>query len=182
MFRQLYGLGDAPALQWSKQSLGSSFTFQPGQRYAVLASVATGTSLATITNYVAGKGFQVTYSCEPPSGCTRNTYNIDAWLTSITAAARSGERWVYAEGNFTGSAPWTVAVTSSFPVTLVVTYSIADVFLAVSSTAPAAPVVAPVATPAGSTSSPWATVAVVGGIAVVGAGVAWWTLSRKRRA
>ena len=44
MLRQLYGLGDTPvAMQWAKQTLGSTFAFQPAQRYAVLASVATGT-------------------------------------------------------------------------------------------------------------------------------------------
>ena len=104
------------------------------------------------------------------------------WLTSITAKARSGERWVYAEGNFAGSAPWTVSVTDGFPQTIVVTYSIADVFLAVPSTAPAAPIAAPVATPASSTGSPWGAVAVGGAVVLAGAGTAWWWLRKKRRA
>ena len=182
MLRQLYGLGaDAAAtpMQWSKQALGSSFTFQPAQRYAVLASVATGTSLQTIENYVAGKGFTVTYACEPPGGCTRDTYNVDTWLAGITAKARSGERWVYAEGNFTGSSPWSVSVTSSFPTTLVVTYSIADVFLAVPG--PPAPIAAPaVTTPAGTASSGMGVVAAVGAATVVAVGAGWYFLRRSR--
>lgn len=183
---QLYGLGADAAvtpMQWSQQTIGSDVTFSPGQRYAVLASVATGTSTATIQSYVQKKGFQVTYLCEPPGGCTRDTYNIDTWLAGITAKPRSGERWVYAEGNFTGSSAWSVAASSSFPVTIVVTYSIADVFLAVAAppSAAPAPIVAPVSTPAAQSGSPGLVVAGIATLAVAGGAAAWWYLRHARR-
>jgi len=185
---QLCGLG-ATTTSWQKQTVGSSFMFQPGQRYAVLASVGSGTSLATITSYVQGKGFQVTYSCEPPKGCTRDTYNVDTWLAGITASARSGERWVYAEGNFTAKSPWTVDVTDSFPKTLVVTYSIADVFLAVTTDAPdtpapsiANPTTFPVAQPTTPTTPPSSAAPIAAAVAgaAITAGVGWWLLARYR--
>jgi hypothetical protein len=169
---------------WQPQSLASgSVSFAPGQRYAVLASVESGTSLATIQKYVAGKGFTITYLCEvvagSPQACAnRDQYDIDTWLANITAKPRSGERWVYAEGNFTGSAPWEVTVTDSFPKTLVVTYSIASMFEAVARDVVVAPgggslPVAPV-TPPGSASSGAGYVVV--GAAAMAAGLLWWLL------
>ena len=126
-------LGQAQTtMTWDPQDISSgSFTFQPGTSYAILASVDNGKSTTDVTSYVQGKGFQVSYICEPPGGCTRNEYNIDTWLSGITAPARSGERWVYAEGDYTGTSPWAIPITDSFPATLAVTYSIANLFLAV---------------------------------------------------
>lgn len=170
----------ADAMVWQAQDIsGGTVTFQPGQRYAVLASVGTSRSLSEIENYLQGKGFLVTYGCEKVDGSqfacsSRDQYNIDAWLAGITAAPRSGERWVYAEGNFQGTSPWSVDVTDGFPKTLIVTYSIANVFLAVAQAQgeqlPAEPT-----TPASSSSSalPW----VAGGVlAATGLylGYRWW--------
>lgn len=175
------------SLVWQPQDIsGGTVTFQPGQRYAVLASVGTGTSLQTITNYVQGKGFQVSYICEiaanSPSACSkRDEFNIDTWLQQITAQPRSGERWVYAEGNFASSEAWSVPVTDSFPKTLIATYYIENLFEAV-----AAPpsVVAPggkpvvlggqVVTPPGSSSSGVEYVGIGIAVVAVGAGLWWW--------
>ena len=168
---------------WQPQDISSgTVTFQPGQRYALLASVGSGTSLPTIQNYVQGKGFQVTYLCEivagSAGGCAkRDEYDVDAWLAQITAKPRSGERWVYAEGNFTGSAPWAVPVTDSFPKTLVVTYAISVAFEAVQSntTSPTGQPIAeePVTPPSAPASTGW----VVAGVATAAAlaGLFWWT-------
>ena len=169
---------------WQPQDISKgSFTFEPGQRYAVLASVGQGTSLASIRAYVQKQGFEVTYLCEILVGsanacANRDQFNVDDWLKSITASPRSGERWVYAEGNFTGSSPWQISTTDSFPKTIIVTYSIADVFEAVAApqvpegtTAPSGGVVAPspVVTPPAAASS--GSAYVVGGAAVVAVGV-----------
>jgi len=172
-------------LVWQRQDISqeSTITFDPGQRYAVLASVGTGTSLATIESYVQKQGFQVSYLCEIVNGsagaCTgRSTYDVDAWLAGITAPARSGERWVYAEGDFTGSSPWSVDKTDSFPKTLVVSYSIADVFQAVPGVVtPGGSVLSTTPlTPPAASNAPYLA-AGVGGLVLVGLGF-WWVLKR----
>lgn len=183
-------LGQAPStMAWAAQDISSgSFTFQPGTRYAILASVDTSKSTADITSYVAGKGFQVSYICEPPGGCTRNEYNIDTWLAGITAQARSGERWVYAEGDYTGTDTWNIPITDSFPATLAVTYSIADIFMAVA--VPPGPDNNPVDPPlpsepttpiAGSaaTMSPWVAAGIGAVVGIVG-GLSWFFWERHR--
>ncbi len=170
-------------MTWDPQDISSgSFTFQPGTSYAILASVDNGKSTTDVTSYVQGKGFQVSYICEPPGGCTRNEYNIDTWLAGITAPARSGERWVYAEGQYTGTDPWTIPIVDSFPATLAVTYNIANIFMAVAAPAPGPndnPVNPPLpsepTTPVAvaATMSPWVAAGIGAAVGVVG-GLSWF--------
>ena len=165
---------------WQKQDLSSGkITFSPGARYAILASVDTSNSLTEIRQYVQKHGFSVTYICElaagSPDACDkRQQYQVDQWLASISAPPRSGERWVYAEGDYGGAEPWTVSATYSFP--LVTHYSVADEFLAVPAesvpsapTLPAEPVVTPPAQPS---SLGW--VAALGVVGAAGALLWWW--------
>lgn len=169
---------------WQRQNISKEATisFAPGQRYAVLASVGTGTTLAAIQSYVENQSFHVTYLCEIAQGSasacgSRDTYDVDAWLAGITAPPRSGERWVYAEGNFNGSAPWSVSKTDEFPKTLVVTYSVADIFEAVPGVATHGGDVlstTPLTPPGGAASAPYIA-AGIGGLVLVGLGF-WWVL------
>lgn len=189
--RRRIGLGDAMVLTAVDLSSGS-LTFQPNTGYAVLASVGTGTSLATISGYVGKKSFEVSYICEPGSNCTRSQYDVDTWLSNLAAKPRSGERWVYAEGLFTGTSPWSVDVTDAFPKTLVATYSISNAFTVTGTpTTPAPPSGDPnattptadlptVTTPPGTASSSAATGVVVAG-SVVGLAAAIWWLARRRK-
>jgi len=183
-------LGQAQTtMTWDPQDISSgSFTFQPGTSYAILASVDNGKSTTDVTSYVQGKGFQVSYICEPPGGCTRNEYNIDTWLAGITAPARSGERWVYAEGQYTGTDPWTIPIVDSFPATLAVTYNIANIFMAVAAPAPDPndnPVNPPLpsepTTPiaVAATMSPWVAAGIGAAVGVVG-GLSWFFWERYR--
>ena len=160
-------------LTWQPVDLSSgSVTFQPGQRYAVLASVTTGRTLQEVVNYATGKGFSITYSCEPP--CSRNQYPIDQWLTTLPSA-RSSERWIYAEGTFNGGSPWTVSQTDSFPKTLIASYALSNVFLAAPGSASQ---LAPATTPGSATGFPWGPVLAVGAVAGV-LGASWWWMRRR---
>jgi hypothetical protein len=88
------------------------FVFQPGERYAVLASVSKNFTVEQVVKYLAGKGFDVTYSWEQGDDVrrtgTKPMYDVDAWLLTVEPDARENHRWIYGEGNFDGAAPWTV--------------------------------------------------------------------------
>jgi hypothetical protein len=115
---------------WSEVHPGSGgdFVFQPGERYAVLASVSRNYSLAEVQSKAQGKGFTLTYSWEQGQP-ERGQYHIDSWLASLPADATSNHRWLYAEGNFSDQAQaWTVGQDPPWPFTV---YHLADVFHAV---------------------------------------------------
>jgi hypothetical protein len=117
--QQRVAQGTAGAMIWSEVFPDSSanFTFQPGQRYAVLASASLNYSVDQIVQYVQGHGFQVTYSWEQGQP-TRGQFQVDAWLASLPPDTTSNHRWVYGEGNFTGSAPWTIGQDPPWPLTI----------------------------------------------------------------
>lgn len=175
------------AMIWTQvQPQAGDFTFQPGQRYAALASVTTKGSLDTIKSKLAGKGFTVTYAWE--SGTPgRGTYCVDNWLAGLAADTAGGERWVYFEADFAGAAADSESVDLS--VLWIHVYHLSAVFQAVpdDGSAPDAFDCAPgqpnsAGAPALTTGSapsklPW----VLGGVALVGAAAAaaWWW--RRRR-
>ncbi len=116
-----------------------------------------------------------------PNACNnRDEYSIDTWLQSITIAPRSGERWVYGEGNFVGSEPWTVDRTDSGLKAAFASYYIEDLFQAVeappSVVTPGGQVlpVQPVTPP--SSSSSVGEYVFGGALAVVAGGALWWWL------
>lgn len=124
---------------WSEiQPSGGDFTFQPGERYAVLASVSRDDTLATVQAKAEAKGFTVTYAWEQGQA-SRNLFAIDAWLAGLSPDPTSNHRWIYAEGNFGGAAPWSLGVDPPWPFTI---YHVQHVFQAVD-----APDVAPGTTP-----------------------------------
>lgn len=79
------------------------FVFQPGERFAVLASVSRNYALAQVASTLQGKGFSVTYSWEQGSP-TRDASPIDTWLSNLPPDPTSNHRWLYAEGDYQGSA------------------------------------------------------------------------------
>lgn len=122
---------------WSEVAADSAgdFVFESGERYAVLASVSLDYTLDQVRAYVENHGFAVTYAWEwgQPN---RATYRIDQWIAQLPEDANAHHRWIYAEGNFTGSAPFTVGQHAPWPLTV---YEINNVFEAVD--APAGDVV-----------------------------------------
>lgn len=114
---------------WSEiQPNGSGdFVFEPGHRYAVLASVSLDYSLDRITAKAQSEGFQVTYAWQTGQA-SRATYQIDNWLDGLPADTTSNHRWVYAEGNFEGSSAWSLGVDAPWPFSI---YHVAHVFEAV---------------------------------------------------
>jgi hypothetical protein len=119
----------AGAQVWSEVApTGGSFTFSPGSRYAVLASVTTKASLPQVTDKLTSKGFSVSYAWTQGQA-SRGLYCVDTWLGQLPPPP-SGEAWVYVEADFTAATPDVEPVTYSWgvwPVTLDV-YSIAHVF------------------------------------------------------
>lgn len=170
---------------WSEvQAADGSFTFQPGGRYAVLASVSSGQSLDTIEKYVEGKGFHVTYAWETGQP-SRATYYVDNWLQNLPADTTSGQRWVYAEGDYDGVDPWTVGEDPSWLASLALghVYHVAHVFLSVDAPAPTTPTDTPTAPDLPGTSSsestdvgggigPWGVAAAVFSVGIL-VGTVW---------
>lgn len=135
---------------WSEtEPAGGDFTFEPGARYAVLASVSLNYSLAQVQNYVAGKGFQVTYAWETGQP-SRATYAIDNWLDNLPPDTSGNHRWVYAEGDYDGTDPWKVGQDPPWPFTM---YHVAHVFQAVDAADPVSPSDTPAAPTLPSTTS-----------------------------
>lgn len=119
----------APALIWTQvQAQGSSFSFQPAERYAALASVDTAGSLETIRGKLTGKGLDVTYLWQQGQA-SRGLYCVDDWLASLKPDPTGGERWVYIEANVSAAAP--VVVDVDFSVLFRHIYNLAAVFQAV---------------------------------------------------
>lgn len=158
-------------------SSGGDFTFQPGGRYAVLASVSKNYSLEEVEKYVEGKGFQVTYAWEQGQP-TRATYPIDDWLAGLAPDTTDNHRWLYAEGDYNGVDPWTVGQDPPWPLSI---YHVSNVLVAVDAPAPTSPSDTPVApsiptstssVPASSGLSPMGAAVAIFSVAVL-AGVAW---------
>jgi len=120
-----------PAVWVEVQPQGGNFTFTPGQRYAVLASVTNKAELPDVAAKLTSKGFQVTYSWQ--SGApSRNQYCVDAWLGQLPADTVNGQRWVYIEANYQGAQPDVEeqAYTAGIWPVLIDVYEIAHVFVA----------------------------------------------------
>jgi hypothetical protein len=156
---------------WGEEAADSDdrFTFRPGERYAVLASASKNYSVSEIGHYLAGKGFDLTYSWEEGEP-TRGKFTIDQWLASVPPDTRSNHRWVYGEGNFEpGRDPWTIGRDAPWPFTV---YHVAHVMRAVDapdvaalpSTAADAPKAAPRSGPGLGTAA--AVVAGIGGLLI----------------
>lgn len=129
---------------WSPiQPTGDAYAFEPGERYAVLASVSLNYTLSQIQAKAESEGFQVTYAWETGQA-SRDTYAIDQWLASLPADTTSNHRWVYAEGNFSGSTPWSLSVDPPWPFTI---YHVEYVFQAVEGTPDQPPTPLPHVTP-----------------------------------
>ena len=109
------------------QPTSGDFRFDPGQRYAVLASVSLNYSMAEILQKATDKGFSITYHWQT-GDAGRGQYNIDAWLAALPPDTAGNHRWVYAEGDFTGAHAWTLGQDPPWPFTA---YHVADVFQAV---------------------------------------------------
>ena len=113
---------------WSEiQPTSGDFVFKPGERYAVLASVSLNYSLDEIKTKAEAEGFQVTYAWQSGQA-SRATYAIDNWLAGLAPDTTSNHRWVYAEGDFAGSSPWSLGVDPPWPFSI---YHVAHVFEAV---------------------------------------------------
>ena len=136
---------------WSQiQPTGDAFAFQPGERYAVLASVSRNYTLEQVKTKAESEGFAVTYDWEQGAS-SRGLYPIDDWLASLPADTTGNHRWVYAEGNFGAASPWSLSVDPPWPFTI---YHVEYVFHAVEAAAqPGAPA-APVLPPAEATVAP----------------------------
>lgn len=160
----------SPSLAWVWQEIqpvNGAFQISQGERYAILASVATGQSLDTIRGYLNGHGWSVTYLWEQGTA-TRGEYAVDDWLAGLPADTASGERWVYGEANRTG-ADTTIDVDKSF--LWMTIYHVAHAFLAVQ--APAQPMLPTTSSPGPSSSGvPWLPVAI--GVAALAVGVWLW--------
>lgn len=135
------------------QPAGGDFTFEPGQRYAILASVSKNYSLAEIMAKATSEGFSITYAWEQGQP-SRGLYPIDDWLAGLLPDATSNHRWVWGEGNFqatcdssgectpiAGAKSWTLGVDPPWPLSI---YHLQHVFQAVeqaqsASEAPALP-------------------------------------------
>lgn len=169
---------------WSEiQPVNGGFAFEPGQRYAVLADVSLNFTLAQIQSKAESEGFQVTYAWETGQA-SRATYAIDNWLDSLPPDTTSNHRWVYAEGNFNGAAPWTLNEKAPLPLTI---YYVAHVFEAVDAPdQPSAPT-EPVLPPASQTkaAAAWSAAQLAwsafGLVVLVAAGVDAFVLWRKGR-
>jgi hypothetical protein len=117
---------------WSQiQPTGDAYAFQPGERYAVLASVSRNFTLDQIKAKAESQGFSVTYDWEQGSP-SRGLYPIDDWLAGLPADTTSNHRWVYAEGNFAGASAWSLSVDPPWPFTI---YHVEYVFQAVEAAA-----------------------------------------------
>ena len=157
------------SLVWQEiQPTGSAFAFAQGQRYAILASVSRGQSLAAIESYLTSHGWTVTYAWEQGTP-TRGQYAIDAWLASLTPDPNTSHRWVYGEADRTG-ATTTIGKNAPWPLTV---YEIAHVFEAVPAPMePSGPAPPPPALPSATpptpapASSPAAAIAL--GVGIVG--------------
>lgn len=147
-------------MPWSRLApADGSYTFQPGARYAVLASVSLDYPLADIQAKAEAQGFQVTYAWQEGQPAT------DPYLLGLSPDPTPNHRWIFAEGNFTGQGPWSLGVDS--PTILFVhttIWHIEAVFQAVAAEAPA-PAPSPVATQF----PPWAWAALA-----LGVGAAAW--------
>jgi hypothetical protein len=159
------------------QPSSGDFTFEPGQRYAVLASVSKDYSLDEVKKKAESEGFDVTYTWEQGDP-SRATYVIDNWLQQLAPDTTSNHRWLYAEGNFGGAKAWTVGQDPPWPFSM---YHVAHVFQAVDAANPVTPTDTPAepelpssssSAPASSGIGPWGKFAVgVIATAAIGLGV-----------
>lgn len=145
------------------QPTGSDFAFEPGQRYAVLASVSKNFTLAQIMAKATSEGFTVTYAWEQGQP-SRGLYPIDDWLAGLAPDTTDNHRWVWGEGNFDGAQAWTVGVDPPWPLTI---YHLQHVFEAVdqpdTSTPPTLPTEAQCPPPAAGVSTTGAVLWTLGG-------------------
>lgn len=164
---------------WSEiQPADGDYVFEPGQRYAVLASVSNDYTLEQIQHKAESEGFSVTYAWQTGQA-SRATYAIDNWLDGLPADTTSNHRWVYAEGNFGGSSPWKLGVDAPWPFTV---YHVAHVFEAVdapdqpSTTEPTQPALPPASSTTSASSSSGGALRVVFevGAVLVSAGLGFW--------
>jgi hypothetical protein len=118
---------DTANLVWTEifPDSSSDFAVTSGQRYAGLASASLNYTLASIVSYLNAHGWTVTYSWEYGTP-TRNTYQIDTWLSQLPADTTSNHRWVWIEANRTG-ATTTIGQTPPWPLTI---YRVAHAFQA----------------------------------------------------
>lgn len=137
---------------WSEiHPAGDHYAFAPGERYAVLASVSRNFTLDQVKSKAESQGFTVTYDWEQ-GGASRGLYPIDDWLDALPRDTTSNHRWVYAEGNFDGAAPWSLSVDPPWPFTM---YHLEYVFQAVEAAdQPGAPAEQPELPPVASTVVP----------------------------
>jgi hypothetical protein len=150
------------AWTWSRiQPADGSYTFQPGQRYAVLASVSSDYSLDSIKEKATAQGFSITYAWEQGQPAT------DPFVQNLAPDPIPNHRWIFAEGDFVAAGPWALGVDS--PTILFVHTTIWHIDSVFQATEGAAP--EPTPTTAGLPWWGW-------GLALVGVGaVAWgaWT-------
>jgi hypothetical protein len=163
-----------PSSVWDEERPASGdYALAQGGRYAVLASVSRNYSLAEVASYLTGHGWAVTYLWEEGSP-TRDTYAIDAWLSSLGPDPTGNHRWVYGEGNRVGESA-TLGRVPPWPFTF---YSLSHVFRAVPAPpgagggAPALPSSEPAPSPSAAPSG-W----LLAGAAVLGA--VGWALIRR---
>lgn len=150
------------------QPAGGDFTLQPGNRYAALASASLNYSLPQIVSYLAGRGFAVSYSWEQGQP-SRGLYPVDLWLQSQAPDTTDNHRWIYLEGNYTGTDPLTVGQDAPWPLTI---YSVGAAFEAVDTSTAAPQLPAPVHCAPAPARWPWA----LGGLALGIAG--GWFVAR----
>jgi len=117
---------------WQEISANSSgdFVLTAGQEYAVLASVSQNYSVAQITSYLTGHGYQVLYAWEYGTAGRSPAGSMDTWLASLPADTTSNHRWVY--GEVVPTAATTIGQNAPWPLTI---YSIAHAFQAVAAAA-----------------------------------------------
>lgn len=112
-------MAGAASMVWTQVgSQGQDVTMQPGQRYAVLASVSEDFTLAQIEAKAQAEGFAVSYAWEQGDPKRPADYNVDEWLAALAPDPTSNHRWVYGEGTFNGSSPWTLGGSAPWPLTV----------------------------------------------------------------
>lgn len=119
----------ATAMVWTKVGAqGDDVAMQPGERYAVLASVSKNFSKDQVVAKAATYGFNVSYAWEAGDPKRPEDYNVDEWLASLPADPNDSHRFMYGEGTFAGGSPWKLGGSAPWPLTI---YTLEDSFHAV---------------------------------------------------
>jgi hypothetical protein len=99
------------------------WTLEPGERYAVLASVSKNFDRGAILAKVTPHGLTPTYVWEQGDPVRsvegKPQFNVDVWIEGLPPDPRDNHRWVYGEGTMgAGAKPWRVPQDPPWPFTM----------------------------------------------------------------